>query len=53
MAIKASDNFKTYKNPNGPDITTVTRPVFEAEGLFFKDIDGTGNYYELNFGLSF
>ena len=42
MAIKVSDNFKTYKNPNGPDITTVARPVFEAEGLYFKDIDGTG-----------
>ena len=42
MAIKASDNFKTYKNPNGPDITTVARPVFEAEGLYCKDIDGTG-----------
>ena len=42
MAIKASDNFKTYRNPNGPTITTVTRPVIEQDGLYFKDIDGSG-----------
>ena len=42
MAIKASDNFKTYRNPNGPTITTVTRGVIEADGLYFKDIDGSG-----------
>ena len=41
MAIKASDNFKVYHNENGPDITTVTRPIMEADGLYFKDIDGT------------
>ena len=41
MAIKASDNFKTYRNPNGPTITTGTRPVIEADGLYFKDIDGS------------
>ena len=48
MAIKASDNFKLYQNLNGPDITTVKRPVFEAEGLYFKDIDGTGTLSEVN-----
>ncbi len=42
MAIKASDNFKTYRNPGGPDITTLNRPIIEAEGLYFKDIDGSG-----------
>ena len=42
MAIKASDNFKTYVNPNGPTITTVTRGIIEADGLYFKDIDGSG-----------
>ena len=42
MAIKASDNFKTYRNPNGPTITTVTRGVIEQDGLYFKDIDGSG-----------
>ena len=48
MAIKASDNFKTYKNPNGPDITTVARPIIEADGLYFKDIDGTGTVSAVN-----
>ena len=48
MAIKASDNFKTYQNPNGPTITTVTRPVMEVDGLYFKDIDGTGKVSPVN-----
>ena len=48
MAIKASDHFKTYRNPNGPDITTVNRPVMEIDGLYFKDIDGSGTLSEVN-----
>ncbi len=48
MAIKASDNFKVYHNPNGPDISTVTRPVIEQDGLYFKDIDGTGKVSAVN-----
>ncbi len=48
MAKKASENFKLYKNPNGPDITTVARPILEAEGLYFKDIDGSGTVSEVN-----
>ncbi len=48
MAKKASDHFKRYYNPNGPDITTVTRPVIEAEGLYFKDIDGSGTVSAVN-----
>ena len=48
MAIKASDHFKTYKNPNGPDITTLNRPVIASDGLYFKDIDGTGTVSEVN-----
>ena len=42
MAVKASDHIKYYRNPNGPTITTVARPVIEQDGLYFKDIDGTG-----------
>ena len=42
MAIKASDNFKVYRNEGGPDISTVTRKVIQQDGLTFKDIDGTG-----------
>ena len=48
MAIKASDHFKTYHNPNGPDITTLARPVLEQDGLYFKDIDGTGTVSAVN-----
>ena len=48
MAKKASTHFKRYKNPGGPDITTVARPVLEADGLYFKDIDGTGTISAVN-----
>ncbi len=48
MAKKASDHFKTYVNPNGPTITTVTRPIIEADGLYFKDIDGSGKISAVN-----
>ena len=48
MAIKASEHFKTYHNPNGPDITTVARPVLEQDGLYFKDIDGSGTLSKVN-----
>ena len=48
MAKKASENFKLYQNPNGPDITTVARPIIEADGLYFKDIDGSGTVSKVN-----
>ena len=48
MAIKASDNFKVYHNENGPDISTLTRPIIEQDGLYFKDIDGTGTVSPVN-----
>ncbi len=48
MAKKASDHFKTYQNPNGPTITTLSRPIIEADGLYFKDIDGTGEVSAVN-----
>ena len=48
MAVKASDLFKTYHNPDGPDITTVSRAVLEQDGLYFKDIDGTGTISVVN-----
>lgn len=59
MAKKASDHFRRYQNPNGPTITTMTRPVFQQDGL--KDENGkayayrdaAGSYYELGFGLGF
>ena len=48
MAVKASDNYKIYKNAGGPDIGTVTRKVIEKDGLYFKDIDGTGELTTVN-----
>ena len=39
---KASEQFQTFKNENGPVITTVDVPVIEQDGLYFKDIDGSG-----------
>ena len=48
MAVKASENYKVYHNENGPDISTVTRPVIEQDGLYFKDIDGTGKVTPVN-----
>ena len=48
MAKKASDHFKLYQNPNGPDITTVSRPILEQDGLYFKDIDGSGRVSAVN-----
>ena len=48
MAIKASDHFKTYHNENGPLITTLKRPILEADGLYFKDIDGSGTLSPVN-----
>ncbi len=48
MAVKASDNFKIYQNPNGPVVSTVTRKIIEKDGLYFKDIDGTGEVSKVN-----
>ncbi len=48
MAVKASDNAKFYENQDGPVIGTVTRKVIEKDGLFFKDIDGTGEVSKVN-----
>lgn len=34
--------YKIYKNPNGPEIGTVGADILEIDGLFFKDLAGTG-----------
>ncbi len=39
---KASNVFKVYKNEGGATISTVHRNVIEQDGLYFKDIDGSG-----------
>lgn len=48
MAAKASDNIKYYENQNGPKISTVERGIIEKDGLYFKDIDGTGEVTAVN-----
>ncbi len=40
--MKASENIKYYLNENGPKIGTVSRGVIEKDGLYFKDLDGSG-----------
>lgn len=44
MAKKASENIKTFKNKGGAVITTVSRKIIEKDGLYFKDIDGSGEF---------
>lgn len=35
---------KYYQNTNGPVIGTVNRNVIHKDGLYFKDLDGSGEY---------
>ncbi|MGI5893852.1 MAG: glycoside hydrolase family 3 N-terminal domain-containing protein [Candidatus Merdivicinus sp.] len=44
MAKKASEHVRYYQNPNGPTIGTVSRKVIEKDGLYFKDLDGSGEF---------
>ena len=57
MAIKASDNFKVYKNPNEADISTVKRPILEADDkavcISPNDVPSFDNYCKLNFGMRY
>ena len=48
MAKKASEQFVTYQNENGPVITSAGRNVLTEDGLFFKDIDGSGTVSAVN-----
>lgn len=38
----SSVEVKFYKNENGPDIGTVSAPVLEVDGQYFKDLAGKG-----------
>ena len=42
MAGKAAEYVKYYKNTDGPVIASVSRKVIEQDGLYFKDLDGSG-----------
>ena len=48
MVKKASQQVKRFQNPGGASISTVSRPVFQQDGLYFKDIDGTGALTPVN-----
>jgi beta-glucosidase len=48
MSKKASDLVKYYQNENGPVIGTVNRNVICQDGLYFKDIDGSGVMKDYN-----
>lgn len=48
MVKKASQQIKRFQNPGGASISTVSRPVFQQDGLYFKDIDGTGALTPVN-----
>ena len=48
MATKASERVTLYRNANGPTIGTVERRIIEQDGLYFKDIDGTGKLTAVN-----
>ncbi len=48
MKQKASDAVRYFPNEGGPVIGAVTRRVIEKDGLFFKDIDGSGEVTAVN-----
>lgn len=46
MAKKASDHVRYYQNEGGPVIGTVSRNILEQDGLYFKDLDGSGIFHD-------
>ncbi len=44
MAKKASDRVRYYENQGGSTIGTVSRTIIQQDGLYFKDLDGSGEY---------
>ncbi len=42
--MKATEKVRYYENPGGPVIGTVSREVIGKDGLYFKDLDGTGEF---------
>lgn len=48
MGKKASEQVRYYQNTNGPVIGTVGRAVIEQDGLYFKDLDGSGEFKDFD-----
>lgn len=44
MNKTATETVRYYSNPNGPVIGTCSRKIIEKDGLYFKDLDGSGEY---------
>lgn len=44
MALKAKEIVEYFENPNGPTIGTTNHRVIEKDGLYFKDLDGSGEW---------
>ncbi len=42
MEKKTEQLYSVYKNPDGPDIGTAGAKIIEQDGLYFKDLAGTG-----------
>ena len=42
--MKASEQVRYYENENGPVIGTTKGRVIEKDGLYFKDLDGSGEF---------
>jgi len=48
MAVKASDRVKLFENKNGATIGSCDRKILEIDGLYFKDIDGSGEFKDFD-----
>ena len=48
MAVKASDRVKLFENKNGATIGSCDRKILEIDGLYFKDIDGSGVFKDFD-----
>lgn len=48
MVRKASEQVRRYYNEDGPEISTVGRRVIQQDGLYFKDLDGSGKVSAVN-----
>lgn len=48
MVKKASDRFQVYHNEGGATLSSISRKILEQDGLYFKDIDGSGTVSTVN-----
>lgn len=45
------NSFRLYQNPDGPVLGTVSAPILEQDGLFFKDLARTGQLLPMRTGV--